>query len=33
MSLLALDIGNCNTVATVPRGRGIDVVTSDTSHK
>ncbi|CAL6095920.1 Hsp88-like_protein [Hexamita inflata] len=33
MSLLAVDIGNCNMVATVPRGRGIDVVASDTSHK
>lgn len=33
MSLLAIDIGNCNVVATVPRGRGIDVVTSDASSK
>lgn len=33
MSLLAIDVGNENIVATVPRGRGIDVVTSETSHK
>ncbi|KAH0575393.1 Hsp88-like protein [Spironucleus salmonicida] len=33
MSLIAFDLGNCNILATVPRGKGIDVVTSDTSSK
>eukprot|EP00768_Dysnectes_brevis_P009642 gnl/Dysnectes_brevis/989_a1101_1787.p1 GENE.gnl/Dysnectes_brevis/989_a1101_1787~~gnl/Dysnectes_brevis/989_a1101_1787.p1 ORF type:complete len:843 (+),score=388.01 gnl/Dysnectes_brevis/989_a1101_1787:49-2577(+) len=33
MSVIGIDFGNLNVVAGVPRGRGIDIVTSTTSHR
>ena len=33
MTLIAIDMGNCNVVAAVPRAKGIDVIVSDSSSK
>ena len=33
MSVLAIDMGNYNIVAAVPKDRGIDIIQSDTSKR